>query len=63
MNDAIVGQKLDQVVDGREDGAVEEVGVVLVILLLALESLALGGELFRRHVLERLNAPEPPIGK
>src|SRR4051794_12463644 len=63
VDDAVGRQQLDQRVDGREDGALEELFVVLVELRLAIDGLTFGGELFGRHVHERLHAPEPPDGE
>lgn len=53
MNDSIAAQHLNQRIDGREDGIIQKLCVVLVVFLLSLHCLALCRQLFVRDVLER----------
>src|ERR1700678_2248185 len=61
MNDAVLGEEFDQVVHRGEDGAVEEFGVILVVVAEPLDRVALGGQLFRRDLTERRYARQPPF--
>ena len=64
MDDAVLARAvLHQLIDGGEDGIVEEIGVVAVVLLLPLHRLALGRELLRRNVPEGLHPGQPPLGE
>jgi len=61
VDDLVLGQRLDQRVDGGEDGLAEEVLVIAVVFLLALHRLPLSGELLRRDVLEHRDPRQPPF--
>jgi hypothetical protein len=61
MDDAVFGEEFDQVVDGRKDGAIEEFGVVLVVITEPLDGVAFGGQLFGRDFPERRDPREPPF--
>ena len=63
MNNVILGQYLHQIINGWQDRAVQEIGVVAVVILLLVHGLVLGGELFRNHILKRPYATEPPLRK
>ena len=63
MDHAIAIHQLHKPLDGREDGGLEKVCVILVVFLLARHCLTLSGKLFRRYFPEWLDAQRPPLCK
>jgi hypothetical protein len=63
MDDSGFGEKFDEVIDGRKDGSVEELGIVLVVIAEPLDGFAFGREFFRRYIAEWRDPPQPPFSE
>src|SRR5688500_13161550 len=63
MDDAVTGEQLHDRIDRWKNCRIKKVRVILVLILLPLKRLAISGQLFRRNILKRRDAGEPPFGK
>lgn len=63
VDDPVIAEEFNEVVEGGKYGALLEVSVVLVVLLLAFHGVAFGGELFGRNVAEGDSTGQKPFCK